>query len=94
MEDPGKKNTETYTRSLSYATAGVDPKKGTISLATKGPKGKWINAVEKNDGGSKKFVKGPWKEGYPLGTYGVDQRTRTAWAVINYTGDFAATIGE
>jgi hypothetical protein len=24
-----------------------------------------------------------------LGTYGVDQKTKTAWAVINYQGDFS-----
>lgn len=32
---------------------------------------------------------GPDKPSYPLGTYGVDTRTKTAWAVINYDGDFA-----
>ena len=26
-----------------------------------------------------------------LGTYGIDSKTNTAWAVINYTGDFAVT---
>jgi hypothetical protein len=35
------------------------------------------------------FVKGPWKAGYPLGTYGVDASAKTAWAVIDYNGDFA-----
>jgi hypothetical protein len=41
------------------------------------------------DGGEKKFVVGSWKEEYGLGTYGVDPATKTAWAVINYNGDFA-----
>ena len=39
--------------------------------------------------GDKKFVHGPWKEGYELGTYGIDPKTGTAWAVINYNGEFA-----
>ena len=37
----------------------------------------------------KKFVVGPWKAEYGLGTYGVDPKTNTAWAVINYNSDFA-----
>ncbi len=44
-----------------------------------------------NQGGVKKYVAGPWKSGYELGTYGFDPKTNTAWAVINYTGDFAVT---
>jgi len=35
-------------------------------------------------------VNGLWKAGCALGTYGVDPSTHTAWAVIDYTGDFAA----
>ena len=45
--------------------------------------------MDKNFGGVKQFVKGPWKEGYELGTYGMDPSTKTAWAVMNYNGDFA-----
>jgi hypothetical protein len=37
-------------------------------------------------GGGKKFVLGAWKSFYPLGTYGVDPATQTAWAVVNTTG--------
>ena len=44
-------------------------------------------------GGVTKFVKGSWKPDYPLGTYGVDASTKTAWAVINYNGDFAVATG-
>jgi hypothetical protein len=42
-----------------------------------------------NFGGAKKFVLGPWKSDYGLGTYGIDLKTHTAWAVINYNADFA-----
>lgn len=86
MEDFNMKHTEAYTLSLSYPGAAS----ASLVLATQGKGGKWINAVDKNDGGSKKFVNGPWKAGYPLGTYGFDQRTKSVWAVVNYTGDFAA----
>ena len=59
-------------------------------LATREMDGTWINAAEKNFGSSvARFVKGPWQPGYGLGTYGVDMSTKTAWAVINYDGEFA-----
>jgi hypothetical protein len=85
MEDFNKKHTDSYTLSLSWSGA----EDASLVLATKGEHGKWINAVEKNDGGNKKFVEGPWKSGYPPGTYGLDKKTKSVWAVIDYTGDFA-----
>ena len=51
--------------------------------------GAWVNAVNLNTGGTKKFVAGPWQFGYGLGTYGVDPVSKTAWAVINSNGEFA-----
>ncbi len=51
--------------------------------------GKWVNAVDLNFGGTKSFVNGPWNQSYPLGTYGFDHKTRTAWAVVNHDSDFA-----
>jgi len=62
---------------------------GSFALATLDDEGNWNNAVDKNIGGTKKFVVGSWKPSYTLGTYGVDPYTHTAWAVINYEGDFA-----
>ncbi len=58
-------------------------------MAVRNDHGKWINAVDANFGGTKRFVLGPWRPQYTLGTYGVDLSTRTAWAVVNHTGDFA-----
>ena len=63
--------------------------KGGFGIATKDANGNWVNAVDMNLGGTKKFVVGPWNSSYELGTYGVDPRAHTAWAVINYNGDFA-----
>lgn len=83
MSDPGSKQTDIYTLSLK----GKSSVKNAV-LASKS-KGKWVNAVDKNQGGTKKFVAGPWKNGYELGTYGFDAKTNTAWAVINYNGSFA-----
>jgi hypothetical protein len=64
---------------------------GGFGLVTRNANDDWTNAVDKNTGGTKKFVMGPWERGYELGTYGVDPRTHTAWAVINYNGDFAVS---
>ena len=86
MADLNGKNTDVYTLSLTYSKDSAG--KGALALASKS-KGKWVNAVDKNQGGAKKYVAGPWKSGYGLGTYGVDPKTNTAWAVINYTGKFA-----
>lgn len=92
MTDIDAKSADTYTLSMSYDPAKARPEhlgKGRFGLATTDDEGNWVNVVEKNVGGSTKFVKGPWKPGYGLGTYGIDPATKTAWAVINYTGDFA-----
>jgi hypothetical protein len=84
MADLNSNQTDVYALSLSDNGVG----KGTLALASKS-KGKWVNAVDKNQGGTKKYVAGPWKRGYGLGTYGFDAKTNTAWAVINYNGKFA-----
>jgi hypothetical protein len=84
MTDLNSNQTDVYALSLSDKGVG----KGTLALASKS-KGKWVNAVDKNQGGTKKYVTGPWKKGYALGTYGFDAKTNTAWAVINYNGQFA-----
>jgi hypothetical protein len=81
--------TDTYVLSMSF-----DFKQmmflgnGGIGIATY-VNGKWINAVNENIGGVKKFVVGPYNAKYGLGTYGVDPSTKTAWAVLNYNADFA-----
>jgi hypothetical protein len=64
---------------------------GKFALATKDKNGRWINAVEANTGGTKALKARKWKDGDPLGTYGIDPATKTVWAVVNYDGDFAAT---
>jgi len=89
---PETTKTDTYTLSLTYEDKRVNGKhlgNAGFRLATKDANGNWVNATDKNTGGTVKFVKGPWKEGYELGTYGVDQSTNTAWAVLNFNGDFA-----
>jgi hypothetical protein len=62
---------------------------GGASLAALDQHGRWVNAVDLNigPGNHPKFVRGPWKSGYGLGTYGVDGNK--AWAVINIQGQFA-----
>ncbi|WP_035216490.1 metallophosphoesterase family protein [Desulfobulbus elongatus] len=85
--------TDVYTLSLSYDPAKVRPSQlvtGKFALALRDDTKVWHNAVDLNAGGTKKFVYGPWKQGYGLGTYGVDPKTATVWAVIDQEGDFVA----
>jgi len=93
MADLGSEQTDTYALSLSYDRRRVRPfqlEKGLVGLVTRDENGRWVNAVDKNMGGTKRFVLGPYTPGYGLGTYGIDTKARTVWAVINCTGDFAA----
>lgn len=92
MADLGSDQTDVYTLSMSYDHHKLLPiqlGKGLLGLATRDQDGNWVNAVDMNFGGTKKFVFGPWEPGYELGTYGIDLKTHTAWAVINYKSDFA-----
>lgn len=92
MADLGTDQTDTYALSISYDPKKAIPEhlgKGLFGLATRDANGNWMNAVDINFGGNKKFVVGKWKPSYELGTYGVDPSTKTAWAVINYNSDFA-----
>jgi len=90
MGDLGEEQTDTYVLSMSYDKRPVHLGNGAFTLATKDADGNWVNAVEMNFGGNERFVMGPWKSAYELGTYGVDPKTKTVWAVLNYEGDFAA----
>jgi hypothetical protein len=88
----GSEQTDVYTLSMTFDLEQARPEhlgRGLFGLATKDADGNWINAVDKNFGGTKKFVMGPWHPGYELGTYGVDPHTHTVWAVINHNSDFA-----
>ena len=91
----GSDQTDVYTLSMSYDShfgqMQGNLKSGLFGLATKDANGNWINAVNKNFGGTVKFVLGPWNPTYGLSTYGVDPSTHTAWAVINYNSEFAVT---
>ena len=95
MADLGSDQTDTYVLSMSYDHHRLLPfqfGKGLLGLAARDENGDWVNAVDMNFGGTKKFVLGPWKPGYGLGTYGIDLKTHTAWAVINYNADFAVAF--
>jgi hypothetical protein len=95
MADLGRADTDVFTLSLNYdveKSRSVPLDQGLFGLATRDAGGNWINAVDKNTGGARKFVLGAWNPSYRLGAYGIDTATRTVWAVINYNGDFA--VGE
>lgn len=83
--------TDTYTLALTYNKTKFRPSQlaaGRVVLAVRDANKLWKNAVALNTGGTKKFVFGPWNKKYGLGTYGVDTKTGTAWAVLNNEGDF------
>jgi hypothetical protein len=83
--------TDSYTISMSYSPRKVRPSQvmsGSFAIAAKDEQKNWVNAVDLNFEGTKKFVMGPWKSTYELGTYGVDPKTCTAWAVLNHEGNF------
>lgn len=93
MAELGTEETDVYVLSMSFKGLGtIYPESGALGIATY-VDGTWVNAVDENFGGTKRFVAGPYVEGYELGTYGVDLRTRTAWAVLNYNADFAVADG-
>lgn len=79
----GSDQGDTYVASLSY-----DGSRGPVAIKNKDGAGVWQLAADRTFGGSKKFIVGPWKAGYALGTYGVDPSTKTAWAVVNRGGEF------
>ena len=82
----GSDQTDVYTLSMSYSHSGAlgtSLKTGAFALATMDSHGVWGKAA--ND----RFVSGPWNVKFGLGTYGIDDKTNTAWAVINYNGVFA-----
>jgi len=88
----GSDETDVYTLSMTYSSQnmhGFDLKTGDFGLVTRDADGTWTKAVDNNIGGKKKFVVGPWDPSYTLGTYGLDPSSHTAWAVINYNGEFA-----
>ena len=83
--------TDTYVASLSYDATSIRPSQlvtGRFCIAARNDDGEWINAVDLNEGGTRKFVLGRWKSTYALGTFGVDPTTKTAWAVLNRDGEF------
>lgn len=93
MADLGSNKTDTFVLSLNYDDWEQFPilteDEVMLALVAENENGDWVNAVDLNTGGTKKFILGPWKPGYELGTYGIDRKTNTVWAIINYNGDFA-----
>lgn len=85
---PDTTRTDTYALSMSYDDATF--KSRVFGLSVIDQDGNAQNAIVGNGSGSvATFVNGPYNSSYPLGTYGVDTATKTAWAVINHASDFA-----
>lgn len=91
MADFGAEETDVFTIEMSYRHGKTRHMgQGCFGIGSPDASGEWVNTVDRNTGGYKKFVRGPWKADYGLGTYGVDPCTKTIWAVVNHAGDFAA----
>ncbi len=94
MADVGTEQTDTYVLSMSYNfRTGWHFRGGLFGIAALDSRGRWRNAVDLNFGGKRRFILGPYKPRYKLGTYGIDPSTKTVWAVVNYNADFAVTTG-
>jgi hypothetical protein len=94
MTDLGSEQTDTYVLQMSYDPGNARPQhlgRGQFGLAARDARGHWVNAADLNFGGAPKFIKGGWTPGAALGTYGIDPGTKTAWAVVNFNGEFAVT---
>ena len=93
LADLGADRSDTFVLSMTYAGSNLNPaslQSGLFCLGTRDAGGKWINAVDANRGGIRRFISGPWKSSYGLGSFGVNIFDHTVWAVINHAGDFAA----
>jgi len=87
--------TDEFALAITYDPKKVRPSdlvSGRFVVISKDDEENWVSAVDLNTGGAKTFVYGPWKATYGLGSYGVDPRTRTVWAVLNHEGDFALKL--
>ena len=91
MTDVGAEQTDPFVLLMSFDKTAPRQQfgNGGFGIATRDASGNWVNAVSMNFGGQTLFVNGPWQAGYPVGTYGADPSTKTAWAVLNYNGEFA-----
>ncbi len=85
----GSNQSDTFTLSMSYGS-NIS---GSLTIGSKDESGNWEPAVKGNFNGTPKFVIGPFKSTYSLGTYGIDPSSHTVWAVINHGGEFAVIKG-
>jgi hypothetical protein len=90
------RKTDEYTLLMTYEderTSRKPPGNAEFRLATRNANREWVNAVDNNFGGGRKFVKGSYEsDRYDLGTYGIDTDTKSVWAVINHSNnEFAVT---
>jgi hypothetical protein len=82
----GSEQTDVFALSMSYNPSRISKaslKTGALGLATLDSKGNWVKAA------NSRFVSGPRNAGHRLGTHGIDEKTNTAWAVVNHNGVFA-----
>jgi hypothetical protein len=91
MTDFGSKKSDVYVLSMAYEPANDGQKVNGYRIATIYSNSRdWLGATRITAGYSpSKAIKGPWNSNYGLGYYGYDPATNSAWAVLDYVGDFA-----
>ncbi len=88
----GSDKTDEYVLSMSYVPDGCQPRphpERRLRPARQGFQGQMGERRHEEFRRHQEVRARPWNPSYKLGTYGVDTATNTAWAVINYNGDFA-----
>ncbi|MDH7568223.1 MAG: metallophosphoesterase, partial [Armatimonadota bacterium] len=87
----GLRNGVGATRSMPYTLALTARPgwRGTPVLYARDATGKWRRAADLVAAGTPRRVDRPYREGDSLGSFGFDAKTGTAWAVIDFEGEFA-----
>jgi len=87
----GDERTPPFVLSMSFDRCKTDFSSiasGKFALLRK-QDGIWYNAAATNTDGIARFALRPWSAGDPLGTYGIDTATGSAWCVLDRAGEFA-----
>ena len=91
MADFGSDETDVYVLSMNHDFR-KDVHTASTGIVALNSEGQWVNAVTLNiggDGTAPSPIFGPYDPTYPLGSWGVDSKTKAVWAVLNYNADFA-----
>lgn len=85
--------TDQYALSMTYKSGPFIKSavlaSGKFCLLARNSNGQWVNAATLDSTGTPAFVLGAYTPGMAIGSYGINPVTKTAWAVLDYNGEFA-----